>query len=186
MARRVREFVGAYLGLSPEEAQRRRREGGRDYGSTLEWLRGELGFTDVEAYYRAVHPPDEAETLPPDPALRSFLEGLPVPRAILTNSPREHADRILRRLGIEDLFPEIFDIRRNGFRGKPRREVYYRALETLGASPEGTLFIDDHPGYVEGYLAIGGRGLLLDEGNAFPDYGRPKISRLGELTNFLD
>jgi putative hydrolase of the HAD superfamily len=185
VGRRIVEYVASYLDLPPEEVIRQRRERLQAYGTTLEWLVAEKGLTDIEAYYRATHPVGEADSLPWNPQLRSFLQTLPVPLAILTNSPREHADRILNKLAISDLFTHIFDMRWNQFKGKPAPEVFYRALNTLGTKPETTLFIDDTPRYVKGYLEIRGKGLLLDEEDAYPDYPYDRIRSLPELTAFL-
>ncbi|GHV46532.1 hypothetical protein AGMMS49546_34720 [Spirochaetia bacterium] len=186
VAQRIIQYAAQYLRLSPEETAALRKKGETRYGTTLEWLIAEKGFADIEDYYRAVHPENEADTLPPDPELRSFLEALPCPKAILTNSNREHVDLILGKLGLEGLFTHIFDIRWNGFKGKPRPEVFLRALDALGAKPEDTLFIDDYPRYVEGFLAIGGKGVLLDEFDEHPDYPHPRIRKLEEVTQFLE
>jgi putative hydrolase of the HAD superfamily len=184
VVRRIGEFLSARLGVTPEEAMRIRHERRKHYGTTLEWLQGELDFVDIETYYRAVHPENEADTLPPDPELRRFLEDLSLPKAILTNSPREHVDRVLKRLEIPaSLFIHIFDMRFNGYQGKPLPEVFHRALSVLGTAPETTLFIDDHLFYVEGYLALGGAGLLLDEENIHPEHS-PRIRELRELTRY--
>ncbi|MDR1430219.1 MAG: HAD-IA family hydrolase [Spirochaetaceae bacterium] len=182
---RMREYAAAYLGTSPEEAWRLRLERTRAYGTTLEWLMAEKGFTDVEGYLAAVHPEDEAENLPPDPELGAFLESIPLPKAILTNSPREHADRILARLALGDIFTHIFDIRETAFKGKPGREVFERALSVLGVKAGETLFIDDTPRYVTGFTALGGRGLLMDEDNVCADYPGQRIRTLRELANYL-
>jgi putative hydrolase of the HAD superfamily len=182
---RVNKYVAAYLGISVEEAIAERGKRIAHYGTTLEWLRNEKGFVDIEDYFKAVHPEDEADTLPPDPELRSFLKGLPCPCAILTNAPMEHAERLLRLLGVEDLFTEIFDIRRLQYRGKPRSDAFHFVLESLYKKTEETLFIDDVPRYVEGFLNIGGRGILIDELDEFPDYPHEKIHFLRELGSFL-
>jgi putative hydrolase of the HAD superfamily len=186
LQRRIAEYIAAFLGGAPEAALRERSDGITRHGTTLEWLIHEKGFTDIDEYYAAVHPAGEEDDLLPDPDLRPFLESVPVPKAILTNSPREHSDRILKKLGIQDLFTHVFDMRWNGNRGKPLPSAFYRALDVLGTSPAETLFIDDYPRYVEGYLALGGRGLLLDERGAHPDFPHPRIRRLQELTAFLD
>jgi putative hydrolase of the HAD superfamily len=183
--RRMLEFTAAFLGVSPEEVWRQRMAYRRQYGTTLEWLMSEKGFTDVEAYLAAVHPQDEADALPPDPELGAFLEHIPVPKAILTNSPEEHAGLILGKLGITDLFTHIFDIRQTAFKGKPRPEAFNHALGILGVSPPEVLFIDDHPDYVRGFLALGGKGLLLDENNAHNDYPHPRIRNLRELAGYV-
>ncbi|MDR3343141.1 MAG: HAD-IA family hydrolase [Treponema sp.] len=183
--RRIVEYIATYLGISPEEAIRQRQEHMQWYGTTLEWLRAEKGLTDIDAYYAAIHPEGEADTLPPNPMLRNFLQSLPLPLAILTNSPKEHADRILQKIGITDRFTHLFDLRWNGFKGKPKAEVFYQVLAVLGTTPETTLFIDDTPPYVEGYRALGGKGLLIDEEDAYPTYPHPRIRRLQELTEYL-
>jgi putative hydrolase of the HAD superfamily len=183
--RRIQDFTAAFLGISPEEAWQQRLARQHDYGTNLEWLMHEKGFTDVESYIAAVHPANEADTLPPDPELRAFLESIPLPKAILTNSPREHADLILDRLGMKGLFTHIFDIRQTAFKGKPRPEVFNHALDTLGRRAAEVLFIDDHPGYVQGFLALGGPGLLLDETGAHAAYPHPKIGNVRELTAYL-
>ena len=83
------------------------------------------------------------------------------------------------------MFTHIFDIRQTNFRGKPRPEVFNRALGIMGVPAEEVLFIDDNPSYVRGFIALGGRGLLLDETNACKNYSGPKIQELKELLKYL-
>ena len=185
VSRRIQEYSAAFLGLSAEEAWKQRLAGIHIYGTNLEWLMAEKGFTDIEGYLAAVHPKNEADTLIPDPELRKFLENIPIPKAILTNSPREHADLILGKLGLENLFTHIFDIRFNNFIGKPNPDFYRRALETLNVKIEDVLFIDDAPRYVEKFIAFGGRGLLLDESNQYSGFPHQRIQKLEEILNYL-
>jgi putative hydrolase of the HAD superfamily len=183
--RRIIAFSSRLLGITPEEALNQRREGITRYGTTLEWLMGDRGFTAVDEYYAAIHPAGEEDCIPPDPELRRFLRGLDTPLAILTNSPREHTDRVLAKIGIADLFTHIFDMRWNGNQGKPLPIAFKRALDALGSTADNTLFVDDAPGYVRGYLDLGGRGILRDELDRHPDYPYPKIRELRELTRYL-
>jgi len=184
--RRIRDFAAAYLGLTPEETWRQRMALMHRYGTCLEWLMAEKGFTDVERYLAAVHPPDEADTLVGDGGeLRAFLSSIPLPKAILTNAPREHADLILGKLGLVDIFTHVFDIRQCGFLGKPRREVFDNALRVLGVLAPEVLFIDDSPLYVEGFIAMGGNGVLFDENDIHKDYTSHKIRDLKELTRYI-
>ena len=185
VSRRINDFLASYLAMPKEEAIALRKAGVQrgGYGTTLEWLRAEQGLDDAatEQYFAVVHPENEADTLPPDPGLRSFLLSLPLPMGILTNSPLEHTQRILRRLGIEDLFTAIFDIRRNGLEGKPKENVYRRVLAELGVAAPSCLFIDDAAFYVEGYRAIGGTGVYLDEDNHNPDFPGFRVQKPEEL-----
>jgi len=182
---RVTDFVAAFLGLPKEEAAAVRRAGVREgrYGTTMEWLRKKKGMNDADTdrYLAFVHPADEAEALAPDPRLRSFLLSLPFPLGILTNSPMEHAHRILDKLGVLDLFPTIFDIRWNGLEGKPNVNFYLRALAEMGAEPASGLFIDDSLFYIEGYMEIGGTGVYFDEENHHPEFSGFRIGKLEEI-----
>ena len=183
--RRMKEFSAVFLGITPEEVWQMRLEQGKKYGTTLEWLMNDKGFTDVETYLAAVHPKGEADNLPPDPQLKIFLESIRIPKAVLTNSPGEHAELILDKLGIAGLFTHIFDSRQCGFKGKPHSDVFNYALNILGMRPADVLFIDDNPQNVEGFIVMGGGGLLLDENNVFNDYPYSKISDLKELKKYI-
>jgi putative hydrolase of the HAD superfamily len=185
VSRRIWEFAAALLGTTPEEVRRRRMEAKKQYGTCLEWLMTEEGFTDVEAYFAAVHPPGEAVSLVPDPALRAFLESISIPKAILTNSTREHADLILDKLGIADLFTGIFDIRQCGYKGKPRKEVFDNALKSLSVCADEVLFIDDNPRNVEAFITLGGSGLLFDENDVYGACSLPRIRELGQIVRYL-
>jgi putative hydrolase of the HAD superfamily len=185
MGERIKEFVARYLGLSKEKAQEFRSERGARYGTTLEWLIAEKGLVDIESYYAAVHPEGEEARLEPDPELRDFLAKLPVPAAILTNSPMEHAERVLRKLDLEGLFTHIFDIRWNGLKGKPAESAFRRVLLEIGMKSEEVLFVDDLPTYVEGFIRIGGRGVLLDEQDIHKGSAYPRVRSLLEITKFL-
>ena len=183
---RLKEYTASWLGLSMEESEILRVEGYKRHGTTLAWLCNEMDFTSVDEYLAHVHPENEADSLPPDPELRRFLESLPCPCSVLTNSPLFHADRIIKKLGLEGIFTRIFDITCNQGKGKPNASSYRRALDAFGLGPEEVLFIDDLPHYVEGYLAIGGRGILFDEMGVHSGYTHERIGNLRELTRFLD
>jgi epoxide hydrolase-like predicted phosphatase len=58
---------------------------------------------------------------------------------------------------------DIFDVRvRSGEEGvrKPEPEIYLRAADRLGLSPEECVFVDDLPANVEGAVAVGMAGVL--------------------------
>ena len=182
---RVWEFAASWLKLPPEEVKQIWTEGYTRHGTTIGWLKSERGFNDIEEYYAWVHPEHEADCLLPDPQLRAFLESLPYPSSILTNSPRFHADRILKKLELEGVFCQIISIEDTGYYGKPEAAAYQHALDALGLKPEEVLFIDDTPRYVQGYLAMGGRGLLIDENDKHGNFPHERIKTLKEIERFL-
>jgi putative hydrolase of the HAD superfamily len=182
---RMNGYVARYLGIEPEEAFALRRKEAVKYGTTLEWLRAEKGFVDVESYFAAVHPEGEEHMLGPDLELARVLDSLDLPKAVLTNSPSEHAHRVLAKLGVADRFESIYDIRFNDLRGKPWPDAYRRACESSGSTVGETVFVDDLPKYVRGFLDLGGTAFLIDESRRFPDDDLPRIESLAELPGLV-
>jgi putative hydrolase of the HAD superfamily len=182
---RLQEFTSTFLGMDRDECESLRREAITRYGTTLEWLCVEKGFTDTEGYFAFIHPENEADCLPPNPELRQFLMNLPCPCSVLTNSPRFHAERVIKKIGLEGVFLNVFDIASNGLKGKPHESAFRAALGILGLEAEEALFVDDYPRYVYGYILIGGKGLLFDENDTHKNYPYEKIRELREITRFL-
>lgn len=167
ITRRMLECVADFFHCTMDEAIALRSERIVHYSTTLEWLRSE-GLTDVEGFLAHVHPSNEAEELPPQPGLRDFLISLNMPMSILTNAPHEHADIVLGKLGIADLFEAVTDIRDAGFNGKPYPDSYMAALKKVGATIENTLFLDDMQKYTDGWVALGGTAVLIGSPNGKP------------------
>lgn len=183
--RRMNEFVARLHGIGLEEAIALRRERMPAYGTTLEWLVAERGFSDVEGYFAYVHPEGEEEPLSPDPALGRLLDSIDLPKSVFTNAPMEHAARILARLGLADRFQAVYDIRFNGLKGKPHPEAVRRVCAACGVAPEEAIFVDDYPMYVRGFIDCGGRGFLIDEFGRHGDSGLPRIHGLSELPGLI-
>ena len=167
ITRRMLECVADFFHCDMEKATELRAERIVHYSTTLEWLRAE-GMSDVEGFLAHVHPDNEADELTEQPALRDFLLSLNMPMSILTNAPHEHADRVLGKLGVADLFEVVTDIRDAGFNGKPYPDAYMAALRKVGATIEDTLFLDDMQKYTDGWVAMGGTAILIGSPNGKP------------------
>ena len=167
ITRRMLECVADFFHCDIEKAIELRAERIVHYSTTLEWLRAE-GMTDIEGFLAHVHPDNEADELPPQPGLREFLISLNMPMSVLTNAPHEHADTVLGKLGIADLFEAVTDIRDAGFNGKPYPDAFMAALQKVGGTVENTLFLDDMQKYTDGWVALGGTAVLIGDKNGKP------------------
>jgi putative hydrolase of the HAD superfamily len=185
IGRRMTEYVSRYLDVSIEKALEVRRKYLNRYGTTLSGLIHERGFQEVEDYLRACHPEDVEAFLQKDPALKETLNSISLPLSILTNSPMEHARRVLDFLDVSGLFQHVFDIRYNGFQAKPSQAVFRRVLNTLSAEPRETLFVDDMVRHLVSFRDMGGNVLLVDEAGTQSCDGIPAIQKLMELPTFL-
>jgi putative hydrolase of the HAD superfamily len=178
---RINEYARRLTGLSREAFMEERKRRMPDFGTTLEWIMADYGFADAEDYFAFVHPEGEEKPLAADPELASALDAIDLPKAIFTNSPREHAERVLARLGVADRFDAIYDIRFNGLHGKPHADAIGRVCAACGVEPPEALFVDDSPKYVRGFIDLGGIGVLRDETGRHGDLGLVSVRNLSEL-----
>jgi pyrimidine 5'-nucleotidase len=73
-----------------------------------------------------------------------MLLSIPRSRWIFTNSDRDHAERVLRNLGIGDCFDGMVDVYAMDPYCKPKREAYQLALQLSGATdPKYCALLDD-------------------------------------------
>jgi len=119
---RMTDYVMAFLKLPREEAYARQKELYRRYGTTLNGLMTEHG-AEPDAYLQYVHDIDLSD-LGPDQALAEVIARLPGRRFVFTNGCRDHAARILDRLGMAELFDAVWDIRSMAFAPKPEPRAY--------------------------------------------------------------
>ena len=189
ISERMFQFIADFLSVPLEEAIRLQRTRRHNYGTTLEWLECEYHFNDRNTYFEAVHPASEISELQPDPNLRNFLLSLQMPMTVLTNAPMAHAERVLNFFNISDLFLGIFDISYNQGKGKPQPEAFTKPLAAVHKTVEETLFLDDCPAYVQGFVQIGGQSVLIDEKDRHTDFtkgsGIPAIQSIYELPILL-
>ncbi len=176
--RRIGEYVQQRLGLGAEEAQAVRRHFYTTYGTTLRGLQQRYGFADTEEYLNFVHDVAIEELLQQNGDLDAALGRLPVPKVIFTNSPREHAERVLNRLGIAHHFEQLFDLRYFNFVGKPDPAAYEHILEKLGVAGREALLFEDTPHNLGPAKALGMTTLLICDGSqlcADADYHVPDV-----------
>lgn len=138
---RMAAFVQRLLGVGAEEARRIQKAYYRDHGTTLSGLI-KLHGADPEEFLADVHNIDLA-AITADKALMAAIEALPGKRFVFTNGCRNHAIRILARIGLTEFFEEIWDIRTVRFSPKPFQEAYDRVLAHSGVVPAQAAMFDD-------------------------------------------
>jgi len=168
--RRIGEYVQQQLGLSDAESLMLRREFYRTYGTTLRGLQQRYNYNDTEEYLKFVHDVAIEELLQLDSELDEALGRLRVRKVIFTNSPREHAERVLKAMGLEQHFERIFDLRYFNFVGKPDPACYEHILDILGVSGPEALLLEDTSHNLPPAKALGMKTVLIgDARQACPD-----------------
>ncbi|MEG6508495.1 pyrimidine 5'-nucleotidase [Methyloligella sp. 2.7D] len=140
---RMGAFISEHLGLSHEEAHTLRKHYYYTYGTTLAGLM-KLHDVPPQLFLDYVHDID-LSAVPRAPELAAAVKALPGEKYVFTNGSREHAERVLTRLGLTDLFDDMFDIRSADYIPKPQPETYDRFLRAHGVAPERAAMFDDLP-----------------------------------------
>jgi len=179
---RICAFVQDELSLDHENAWRLQKDYFRRFGSTLNGLIDRHG-TDPERYLSFVN--DVELTFVPDPRLKTGLERLPGRRVVFTSNCGRYAERVLKHLGVAELFADVFDVRRTGFIPKPNRAAYDAALRDGVVALKGAAMFDDLAANLEIPAAMGMRTVWLrtpEHPGARPDHVHHETDR---LTDFL-
>jgi len=138
---RMQSYVADFLGLSPDEAKKVQKKYFREFGTTLRGMMVNHAM-EAEPFLEYVHQID-VSIIPPDSALKGALGKLPGKKIIFTNASRDHANRVLARLGIEDHFGGIFDIKDGGFVPKPDPAKYRELADAFNFDPKNAIMVED-------------------------------------------
>ena len=142
---RMSDYMRERMNIPEADIPQLREKYYREYGTTLRGLQAnhDLDEDDFLAY---VHDLPLRDYLTPDPVLRSIIGSLPTRNLIFTNADLPHAERVLKVLELDDLFPTIIDVRAVSPYCKPMPEAFKIALEAAGETdPSKCVMIDDLP-----------------------------------------
>jgi putative hydrolase of the HAD superfamily len=166
ISQRMSEFMVAQVGIPPADVDRVRRDYWSRYGTTLRGLYIERHI-DAQAFLDYVHDVDLTKYLRPDRRLGAMLAVLPQQKSVFTNAPAEYARRVLRALGVERHFGDIFDINFINYESKPAPAAYAKVAAALPVRVEECLMIDDTARNLVPAKALGMQTVWLD-GNDNP------------------
>ncbi len=139
---RINLYLKEFLGVHPRQADSLRRGYFEKYGLTLVGLMRERDV-DPAHYMEFVHQVPLGDYLKPNPSLPALLHSIPVPKTIFTNGSRGHSLAVVRALGLEGVFTEIYDIASFGYIPKPDPLTYRTVLDRLGLSGPEVVLVDD-------------------------------------------
>jgi putative hydrolase of the HAD superfamily len=138
---RIRDYVAKSLGVPPEEAFRIQKDYYKRYGTTMRGMMTEHGIS-ADDFLAYVHEIDHSP-LEPHPAMGAAIAALPGRKLILTNGSRDHADKVLSRLGFRAHFEAVFDIVAAALEPKPSPQTYRRFLELHQVDPGRAAMFED-------------------------------------------
>ncbi|CAI7650931.1 unnamed protein product [Penicillium crustosum] len=145
----INKFFVKHLDLTSEDAHMLHQKYYKEYGLAIEGLTRHHKIDPLAFNYEVDDALPLDNILKPDPKLRKLLENLDTTKVkpwLLTNAYVNHAKRVVKLLGIEDLFEGVTycDYGTLPLVCKPSQDMYAKAEKEAGApSTDQCYFVDD-------------------------------------------
>ena len=150
---RMTEFMVQFTGLPRDEAWTLQKKYFHEHGTTLAGLMAHHGLPPEE-FLTFVHD-ISLDGLSADAELRQGLERLPGRRLVFTNGSGDHAERVLAKLGVADLFEDIFHIASADYLPTPAVSTFDKMAKAFGLTPKSAVFFEDSERNLEPAAAMG-------------------------------
>lgn len=138
---RITHYVMSLTQLDFVEARALQKTYYRDFGTTLNGLMSQHKV-DPDDFLNTVHAIDYSP-VEAHPDLVAAIRALPGRKFILTNGDTGHARNVLSRLGGDDLFEHVHDIRAMTYVPKPHKAAYDGFFALHGIDPTHAVMFDD-------------------------------------------
>ena len=135
------KFVSTHLNIDIKKATELQRKYYRQHGTTLRGLMDNHNV-DPDHFLSEVHQLDYS-IVGPNFKLNRELKKLKGRKIIYTNANRQHANDILIRLELTNVFDEIFDIKTANYIPKPESSPYEQIISEFNIDPITTIMFDD-------------------------------------------
>ncbi len=138
---RMTRFIVRETGLPWSEAHALKERYYHEHGTTLAGL---MAFHGVDpAAFIAEVQDVSMDRVAPDPRLFAALGRLPGRRLVFTNAGGVYAEAVLARLGIAELFEDVFHIEASDYIPKPQRATFERMIARHAVQPRSSAFFED-------------------------------------------
>ena len=143
VSKRMTLFIQEKLGLDEKKAKELQTNYFYKYNTSLNGLMLHHNVIGDE-FLKYVHDID-ISFMKEDKIMRNELENLNMEKFIFTNGSAEHAQNILTRLGVYDLFgkEKVFDIKDAGYIPKPEARTFDLMVKKFDINPKETIYIED-------------------------------------------
>ena len=141
VSKRMTKYISSKLNLDLLKAKELQRDYFYKYNTSLNGL---MIHHDIppEEFLEYVHDID-LSFMEKDLILRNELENIDLNKFVFTNGSRAHVKNIVKTLGIEDQFKDIFDIVDAKYHPKPEAKAFDLMVDKFKINPKETLYIED-------------------------------------------
>ena len=138
---RMGGFIAEMFDVDRVEAHRIQKEYFFEFGTTLAGLMHHHGL-DPHGYLAYVHDID-LSPIEANARMDAALAKIPGRKIIYTNADADHADRVLKRIGIADHFEAVHDVHAADYVPKPKPSAYAAMLARHDIEPTRAVMVED-------------------------------------------
>ena len=142
VSKRMTKYISNKLNLDLVKAKELQRDYFHKYNTSLNGL---MIHHDIppEEFLEYVHDIN-LSSLKADNKLREILLMLPGEKYIFTNGTKKHAENVIKRLNLENIFQSIFGIKEANYLPKPNIETYNLFLKINNIDPKTSIMFEDN------------------------------------------
>jgi putative hydrolase of the HAD superfamily len=182
---RMNLYMREHMDISEEEIPVLREKYFMQYGTTMRGLQAHHNINTAD-FLAFVHDLPLEMYLMHDPLQREIIASLPTRNLIFTNADIHHAQRVLTRLQLLDLFPLIVDVNAVAPYCKPMAESFAIAMKIAGETdPSRCVMIDDIDRTTQAARKAGLRTILAAE-NFSPGQADAQLTNWRDLPSLLE
>jgi putative hydrolase of the HAD superfamily len=182
---RMNLYMREHMDISEEEIPVLREKYFMQYGTTMRGLQAHHNINTAD-FLAFVHDLPLETYLTHDPLQREIIASLPTRNLIFTNADILHAQRVLTRLQLLDLFPLIVDVNAVAPYCKPMAESFAIAMKIAGETdPSRCVMIDDIDRTTQAARKAGLRTILAAE-NFSPEQADAQLTNWRDLPSILE
>lgn len=175
MRSKTYDYMCSLLGTGRMEAANLYERFEAAYGTSMNGLMIEHNI-DPNGFLDFVHDIDH-DLIEPNLQLAEAIRALPGRSVIYTNGTVDHAEKVLKRLGITDVFENIFDIVWADLDPKTHRAPFERLFAQTGADPTRAAMFEDSVRNLEIPFSLGVRTVLIRSENSADGGNYPQGAR---------
>ena len=138
---KMKEFISMKLKISGDDSFRLQKKYYKKYGTTLYGLMRNYNI-DPDEFCNYVHNVN-FNLLSKSKMLKDRLQSLPGEKIIYTNANYTYAEKVLNKLGIKEVFLDIFDIKKTDYVPKPMKRSLNQLIKKYKLDPEKTVYFED-------------------------------------------
>ncbi|MGZ8251211.1 MAG: pyrimidine 5'-nucleotidase [Methylophilaceae bacterium] len=182
MNRAMTQYIMDTLEMDEPAAFKLRQHYWRIYGATLKGLMRHHG-ADPYHFLQKTHELMELDTMVQQTqGLRHMIQRLSGRKVVFTNAPMSYALRVLKILGIDDMFETVFSVESTRFHPKPSVRGFRQLLKTIRAKASDCVMLEDNLPALMTAKRMGMKTVYISKQLRKPPFVDARINNILELT----